>query len=343
VAHHEKAAAPAKVDPIAALLVHAHDLSQRAKTEQQYTQIQRYCAAAIRRGADAEGRRFAQQLTTWTLNRRGQLRAANGQQEQALDDFRAALDYDPNNWRALHNRGVSLAQSGQFAEAFDDFSRVIQLNPQFAKAYSNRATLYVQANDLPAALKDYERARQIDERLVAAHVGLGRVCHLLGRWHEAFKYFDEAVRLDPANAEIVCSRGDLLADMGRYRDALADYAQTIQLDPEFAHAYRNGAWLLATCPDEKFRDAENAIAGARRALEFSYGDRHIALDTLAAALANAGQFEEAISTLQQAVEIAPQQTRPTYLARLQMYQQHQPFRTRPIDEVSQAVYEVIDP
>ena len=47
--------------------------------------------------------------------------------------------------------------------------------------------------------------------------------------------------------------------MGLYGEALADYATAIDLNPEFAHAYRNGAWLLATCPDSKYRDGENAI------------------------------------------------------------------------------------
>ena len=32
----------------------------------------------------------------------------------------------------------------------------------------------------------------------------------------------------------------------------------------FEHAYRNGAWLLATCPDETVRDANSALAGAKK-------------------------------------------------------------------------------
>ena len=46
--------------------------------------------------------------------------------------------------------------------------------------------------------------------------------------------------------------------MGQYDQALLDYANAIELDPEFGHAYRNGAWLLATCPDDRVRDVTNA-------------------------------------------------------------------------------------
>jgi len=303
-------------DPIAKLLIEAHSISLQATTEADYSQIIKHSTAAIRQGAQKEDRRFARQLISWALNRRGQIRTDQGQQELADADFQGSLDHHPNNWRALHNRGVSLAQQGVFAEAFDDFNRVIQLNPKYAKAFVNRATLFVQAGDLQSALEDYQIASEIDPDLSTAQLGIGRVRHRLGQWDEAIAFFESAAQGDPTNAEILCSRGDLLADMGQYGKALADYARAIEADPQFAHAYRNGSWLLATCPDAKFRDPENALLGARQALEFDYGQRHVALDTLAAAQANMGQYDEAINTLQNALAIAPAKSKSAYTQRL---------------------------
>ena len=324
---------------IADLLISAHQSSLEAKTVADYSQIEQECAASIELGAKGDQRGFARQLSSWALNRRGQLRSDEGDQDLADADFLAALESNPRNWRAMHNRGVSFAQAGKFAEAFDDFNEVIQLNPKYAKAYANRATLYVQAKDLQAAAKDYEQAIQIDSQFATAHVGLGRVCHMLSRWDEAIEHYTAAVELEPTSADIFCSRGDLHSDMGHYGEALADYAQTIELDHEFAHAYRNGAWLLATCPDDRYRDPENAVLGAQQALECSYGERHVALDTLAAALASNGQFEEAIATVTQAVDLAPEDAKYTYLTRLQLYQDSKPFHTEPVGTVSQVGYE----
>ena len=242
----------------------------------------------------------------------------------------------------LHNRAVSLAELGQLAEAFDDFNRVIELNPKYAKAYANRATLYIQAKDLQSALEDYRQASLIDPALIAAEMGQGRTCHMLGRLDEAVEHFTRAAQIDPTNPDVICSRGDLLADLGRYAEAMADYARTIDLDPEYGHAYRNGAWLLATCPKKEFRDPENAVLGARQALEIGYGDRHVALDTLAAALASAGEFDQAVETLNNAIEEAPEELKFTYLNRLQMYQDRLPYRTEPMHEVAQATYQATD-
>jgi serine/threonine-protein kinase len=165
---------------------------------------------------------------------------------------------------------------------------------------------------------------------------------LLGRREEALDAFHRALELDPNSAEIVCGRADLLTDLGRYAEALADYARSIDLDPEFAHAYRNGAWLLATCPDPRFRDGENATRGAERALEFGYGERHVALDTLAAAQASAGQFDKAIKTLHEAIKLAPYESRKVYFARLKDYEAGKAFLVRPPANVAQAVYEATD-
>ena len=66
------------------------------------------------------------------------------------------------------------------------------------------------------------------------------------------------------------------------------------------------------------------------------------LDTLAAAQASAGNFDQAIETLQEALKIAPHEARYIYRSRLQRYQAGQPFYTEPVEDVSQVVYEVSD-
>jgi tetratricopeptide (TPR) repeat protein len=291
---------------------------------------------------DAETRKFSANLSAWALNRRGQVRADEGQSDLALSDFRAALEFAPENWRALHNKAVTLAQGGDFAPSFDDVCRVIQLNPRFAKALANRATLYVQAGDYDRAMADYEAALEIEPTLLAALVGHGRVCHMQGKLEEALDSLDAAVATAPQDADIVCSRADLLSDLGRYEDALLDYAQAIDLNSKFEHAYRNGAWLLATCPDESIRDVEGALAGAQAALDCGYGERHAALDTMAAAMANAGRFEEAVGTIQQAIEIAPEDVHAASQARPQLYEAGQPFRTHPVGGASVAAVDVSD-
>jgi protein O-mannosyl-transferase len=64
------------------------------------------------------------------------------------------------------------------------------------------------------------------------------------------------------------------------------------------------AWLLATDPDSKSRDGTEAVQLAERACALT--DRRIPalLDTLAVAYAEAGDFAHAISTIEEALNLA---------------------------------------
>jgi tetratricopeptide (TPR) repeat protein len=325
--------------PADRLVMQAHQLSINATREDDFTKIIENCRKARGGQASLSVAKFADQLASWAFNRRGQMKAAAGQIDEALLDFNDAVRADPTRWRALHNRGVLYSQQGDFEKAFDDFNRTVEINPEFAKAYSNRGALFVVVNDLNKALDDYKRAIDVDPTLAVAHRGCGRVCHLLGRLDEAIQHYDSAMRLAPNDAFALASRADLLTDMGRYAEAAAGYDLAIKIDSKSAHAYGGSAWLLATCPDANVRDPERAIERARMAIELSESSDAVSLDTLAAAQANAGNFSDARRSIQKAIQCAPPDERDVYEDRLAMYQRSMPFRISPVESVTQASFE----
>ena len=83
---------------------------------------------------------------------------------------------------------------------------------------------------------------------------------------------------------------------------------------------------MATCPDARFRDAARAVRAAERSIELDGGEDYLYLDTLAAAFASAGRFDEAKSTLATALAMAPEPKRPPMVKRLELYQQGNPYR-----------------
>jgi tetratricopeptide (TPR) repeat protein len=83
-------------------------------------------------------------------------------------------------------------------------------------------------------------------------------------------------------------------DRQEYAKALADHNESIRLDPEYFPAYANRAWLWATCPEAKHRDGQMAIASATRSCELTDWRNAKTLDMLAAAYAEAGDFDAAV-------------------------------------------------
>ncbi|MDZ4821030.1 MAG: hypothetical protein SGJ20_18850, partial [Planctomycetota bacterium] len=116
-----------------------------------------------------------------------------------------------------------------------------------------------------------------------------------------------------------------------WANAAADYRDAIKLDSNLGPAYLGAAWIMATCPDERFRNPEMAIKTAQRAMELEGDSDPRYTEALAAAYANSGQYDSAVAILKPLIEKLPRNQQAGALARLELYKAETPFR----DGVSQ--------
>ena len=119
-----------------------------------------------------------------------------------------------------------------------------------------------------------------------------------------------------------------VSQWARHRRAAWDYFRTAaQADWDSPPNLNNLAWLLATAPGWSPAPPEDVLAIARRAAELA-PDHPVILDTLAAALANASRFPEAVETASRAADLARDD--PGLAAkirgRLALYRQGLPYR-----------------
>ena len=100
----------------------------------------------------------------------------------------------------------------------------------------------------------------------------------------------------------------------------------MDLNPSLLGSAVRLARLRATNPDAALRDAGEAIQwGEHAARSTEYLDPGV-LDTLAAAYAEAGDFEQAVRWQSKASELASDVERPSYEMRLEMYRGGKPWR-----------------
>ncbi|MHC4235239.1 MAG: ArnT family glycosyltransferase, partial [Planctomycetota bacterium] len=98
--------------------------------------------------------------------------------------------------------------------------------------------------------------------------------------------------------------GSLLAAQGRTRQAISVFRQGLGHEPEHLGINNELAWLLATSKSAEVRDGDEALRRAQIANEASGGRDPSVLDTLAAAYAEAGRFEEALRCASLAITLA---------------------------------------
>jgi Flp pilus assembly protein TadD len=135
--------------------------------------------------------------------------------------------------------------------------------------------------------------------------------HLLGLWylHQkrtdlAAEQFAIAEKLNPGHSEIASNLGDMLALRGQRVQAIEAYRRALDLEPDRHGTLNNYAVILATSADPKLRDGPLAVKLAMRACELTEFKHAGNMFTLAAAYAEAGQFEHAIRTAEQARDLA---------------------------------------
>ncbi len=154
----------------------------------------------------------------------------------------------------------------------------------------------------------------------------------LHREQEAMSYARKAAALAPNSQLIHSLLGGLYSSLGQYSDALAYLELAHAANPGDVAVANNLAWLLATCPEPRYRNGPRALRLARQACEATAHKSPPLLDSLAAAYAETGQFDQAVATTRQALEIVrsnPKASTETLESRLKLYEAGQPYRDAP--------------
>lgn len=316
-------------------LLAIYEQTRSASDEAGLTAIARACSKVVPdQKRSTIDRDYASNLFAWALNRRGELRneraatlVEQGQVDQAssLDqlaakDFETAIEHNPNNWRIHHNLAIALAMKGAYVRAIKEFSAAIDLNPEYPNSYFNRAELYFELAQYPQAMDDYTHAIALDGSDPQYFNSRGHCRFMLEAYDEALGDYTSATELGTDSAVYATDLADAYQFLGRWEQATTAYRAAVAINSKYPRAYQNAAWLMATCPDAKFRNVELAMSAAKKVIELTGERTPQALDTLAAATAASGRHREATELQQEAVQLASKEDRVEMAQRLQLYQ-----------------------
>ncbi len=142
--------------------------------------------------------------------------------------------------------------------------------------------------------------------------------------------YEAALQENPKDARAHAQLAFRLQQQGKMDEAIGHYRESLRLMPDQPGVLNNFAWLLATCPEARIRNGEEAVQLAGRACTLTRDSQTFMIGTLAAAYAEAGRFAEAVATAQRACALASKLGAQDLLHRnqelLELYRQHRPYR-----------------
>ncbi len=224
--------------------------------------------------------------------------------------------------------GQYLGTRGDTEAALADFNQAIRLTPKDPVWWSYRGWLYLSRREYDKANDDHSEVIRLAPKGAYGYFGWAMTKHARGHYERAVEGFDFALERDPKDIYSLGYKARALAKLKKYDEALRGFeaayklAQPVWLQKEFA-------WFFAVCPRDKLRDGKRAVELAKKALEAAGKDADREFHaTLAAAHAEAGDFEKAVTEQRKALEdkSIDAESRKQMEARLELYRAKKPYR-----------------
>ena len=247
-----------------------------------------------------------------------------------LAAYSRLLGADPSN-PLRHDAVAALyLDAGRLDEAIAEYGQSLRLNRDSAPTHYNLGFALSARGRRAEAIAAFQDALRIDPDYAQAHNNLGALLQLEGQQDAALEHYRRASALRPDNVEARTNLAQLLSIRGRAAEAAAQFAEALALKADNVQALAGLAWIRATAADSALRNSAEAIRLAERADEATRHQDVTAIDSLAAAYASAGRYEEALRIARAGLSLATaagqigaaEQLRQ----RIELYQKGQPVR-----------------
>ncbi|MEZ6117392.1 MAG: tetratricopeptide repeat protein [Pirellulaceae bacterium] len=229
----------------------------------------------------------------------------------------------------FHVLAVLLRDQQQTDESMLAFQKAIEYRPNDFRFRTDFASLLAEVGKLEEAAEQLQQGVRINSQDISVQRKLAFVRMAQGNFAAAIVPFQTVLEKQPNDVASWYNLANALRSNGQLMAALDAYRQTLKVQPNMTLAANNLAWILATHPDDTLRNGSEAVQWAEHVCQQTEFAEPSFLDTLACAYAEANDFEQAVSTAKQAMEVMRErdvQAVSRIRGRMEQFEQQQPFR-----------------
>jgi tetratricopeptide (TPR) repeat protein len=165
----------------------------------------------------------------------GNLSNKLGNTEGGMQEFRAALQADPNHVEARKavaayymNRGANARQQQRLPDAIQDLQEAVKFDPASSTPHLELGIAYQESGRLAEAVQEYQAAVTADPKNLTAQIRLGQGYNAQKQYEQATTAFKAVLEGNPNSAEAYAGLGVAYAHQGQTEEAKKAFDMAIR-------------------------------------------------------------------------------------------------------------------
>jgi eukaryotic-like serine/threonine-protein kinase len=236
----------------------------------------------------------------------GRVFAGTGRYENALQQFRQAVDLEPTNDTAYAGLADSYEEVGQLADAEKTFKQAIALRPNYWATYNWLGLYYQHHARYEDAAAMYGQVVALAPDSFTGYYNLGGVRILQGRYADAIPFLEQSLTIR-STADARSNLATAYFQMRRYAEAAVHFEQAVKLDEKNYLLWGNLGDAYSWAPGRRGEAAGaygQAIALGEQILRVNPRDAEV-LSSLAMYHAMRGERKAAMDNLSSSLRLKP--------------------------------------
>ena len=175
---------------------------------------------------------------------RARLLDDKGQANQAIDEYKKALELEPNNSLIHSEMAESYLRNNKLREAADSANKAIQIDRDNVEAHKLLTSIYLQiigrataqqppsAETINSAIHEFEEIIRIDPTERQSFLMLGRLFQIKGDRDKATETYKKFLGIEPGSEEGVTALAKLHMDAGNFKEAVGLLDEFVKQRPD---------------------------------------------------------------------------------------------------------------
>ncbi len=144
----------------------------------------------------------------------------------------ATAKASPSSAQNHNNLGDYYGRHGDLNKAIEEFRKAIELQPNYGDAFHNLANTYSQMNEMDLAIENYQKALEFNSGLWQSCQNLAAIYFNKKDYIKAIEYQEKAIMINPTDAGLHFNLGVIYRQNNEEAKANLEFQKAVELDPK---------------------------------------------------------------------------------------------------------------